>query len=287
MPAGNAPHDSRPFSFPGTAVHLGLAIDLSPTASAHTQTFLRAVRTRMLHAPHLRVSLVSDDRTPDGGLRAARTLIDRGVQAVVGHFSSRAAGTAVPLYRAAGLPVLLPAATSRALHRAAWSHVGLFSASDDDLLQALRAHVTSWAGPQGVTWHVESPRTVPPWATSAAPDSTLHVVLGSEAYARAALSVPASRPDTWLLVDDAGSPALTTCAPGRTVYAFGNRSAWRQPPAALETMFYWETWCALDVAAQLAAHRCDQVAGQQFLTSCGPVHFSPRGAASTAAHGRW
>lgn len=57
--------------------------------------------------------LVFDDDAADpvAAREAARRLISANVEVVVGHYNSDAAAAAGPLYRAAGIPLLLPAAT--------------------------------------------------------------------------------------------------------------------------------------------------------------------------------
>ena len=66
-------------------------------------------------APRL---LIDDDAAdPPTACEAAHRLIRAGVEAVVGHFNSDAAAAAGPIYRAAGVPLLLPAATRDGLAR--------------------------------------------------------------------------------------------------------------------------------------------------------------------------
>jgi len=54
----------------------------------------------------------NDDATFEGGRRAAQDLLKRDVSLVVGHYASAAAAGALPVYSAAGIPLLLPAATA-------------------------------------------------------------------------------------------------------------------------------------------------------------------------------
>lgn len=61
--------------------------------------------------PEIRLVVADDAADPQTALAAARKLLADGVAAVIGHFNSDAATAAGPLYRAAGIPLLLPAAT--------------------------------------------------------------------------------------------------------------------------------------------------------------------------------
>ncbi|AXA26702.1 ABC transporter substrate-binding protein [Pseudomonas putida] len=60
----------------------------------------------------LRVCWADDGADPALALVAARRLLEAGVSAVVGHFNSECARVAGALYQAAGVPLLLPAATA-------------------------------------------------------------------------------------------------------------------------------------------------------------------------------
>lgn len=270
------------------AIPLGLAIDLSGTASAHTRTFLHATRAWAAGTPGADLTLVSDDRSADGGERAAAELLRRGVRGVVGHYSSRAALAALPLYGTVGVPLLLPAATADTLPGPGRAHVGRLCASDADLHSALGDLTAPWRDAGRLAWHVETSQAAPEAAPARRGPGTLQVVLGSEAFAREALARPAAPGERWLLVDDAGSPALLALStPARPIQAFGNRSRWPVPPPRPEAMFYWETWCALDIAFQLASRGRHRVAGQSFNTTCGVLTFGDTGQAETAAHGVW
>jgi branched-chain amino acid transport system substrate-binding protein len=85
-----------------------------------------------------------DAADPVAAREAARRLISAGVEAVVGHYNSDAAAAAGPLYHAAGIPLLLPAATRDGLAR----EIGAFRlcATDADQVSAL---ATALAGTNG------------------------------------------------------------------------------------------------------------------------------------------
>lgn len=53
-----------------------------------------------------------DAANPECAREAAHRLVERGVGAVIGHFNSECARAAGPIYQAAGIPLLLPAATA-------------------------------------------------------------------------------------------------------------------------------------------------------------------------------
>lgn len=96
---------------------IGVSAIFDSSRTVHARTFLAAVN-RFINTHEtmgLRFIFEDDDASPEGGRRAARQLIARGADIVVGHFSSDAAGAALPLYEAAGIAVLLPAATKQDL----------------------------------------------------------------------------------------------------------------------------------------------------------------------------
>lgn len=96
---------------------IGISAIFESSRTLHARTFLMAVNHFINHhdTRGLIFRFEDDDASYDGGRRAAQRLLDQGAQVVVGHFSSDAALGALPLYRAAGVPVLLPAATKQDL----------------------------------------------------------------------------------------------------------------------------------------------------------------------------
>lgn len=95
-------------------LRLGVSANLDDGGSIHRATFERAVRMAAADAGRTADDFAweSDGATPEGGIRASRRLVEAGVGAVVGHFASGAARAALPVYRKAGVGVLLPAATA-------------------------------------------------------------------------------------------------------------------------------------------------------------------------------
>jgi hypothetical protein len=280
-------------------MRIGLAIDLSPTASAHTDTFLRAVRDWTVEqgAP-VHTILISDERSRAGGESAARSLVEQGVCAVVGHFSSHAAAGALPIYTASKVPVFLPAATDPALGLTPRFNVGRLCLDDDAMARWLERFVHPYAQIRGLTWNI-APGVHGDWwhqrletlvRQRSAPGvrPKLTVVIGSEAYARELLranpsSIGAHR---WLLVDDAASERLLRWqgCQGRR-WGLGPRSTWVIPVPGTVPSFYWETYVALDLARAVGNARSVAVAGRSFQTRLGPVRFDATGVADTAGYG--
>jgi len=94
---------------------IGLAIALGKDANSHTRTFTEAVNYSLRHFPEFRkhhLKIVNDEKSPEGGVRAATELAEWGAEVVVGHFSSLAALAALPVYREQGIPLMLPASTA-------------------------------------------------------------------------------------------------------------------------------------------------------------------------------
>jgi ABC-type branched-subunit amino acid transport system substrate-binding protein len=95
-------------------MRLGVSANLDPGGSVHRAAFERAVRWA---AGDEGVDpdgflWISDHASPEGGAEAARRLCAEGAGCVVGHFASGAARAALPVYAAARMPLLLPAATA-------------------------------------------------------------------------------------------------------------------------------------------------------------------------------
>ena len=95
---------------------IGIVGDLSYSGSVHTRTLQRALRyIEEIIIPKfefpVELIVVNDEACVDGAIKAANQLIDKGVQSIVGHFSSEAASAALPIYKKSDKPLLLPAAT--------------------------------------------------------------------------------------------------------------------------------------------------------------------------------
>ncbi len=90
--------------------------DLRDSGSVHTQTFKRSIVMAVKYCQDLfdlnvDVIWVSDDASPEGGCNAAKKILTERVDAVVGHYSSSAANSALIVYKNSNIPVFLPAAT--------------------------------------------------------------------------------------------------------------------------------------------------------------------------------
>ncbi|MBA2672104.1 ABC transporter substrate-binding protein [Ramlibacter sp.] len=66
-------------------------------------------------APDLEFQLVDDQADPAVAARVAAMVVQGGADVVIGHFNSDCARTAMPIYRSAGIPLLLPASTAAGL----------------------------------------------------------------------------------------------------------------------------------------------------------------------------
>jgi ABC-type branched-subunit amino acid transport system substrate-binding protein len=93
----------------------------------------------------VRWMLYNDGGDADLGRRRAEEIVrDGGYSAVIGHFNSRGARAALPLYRAAGIPCLLPLATEPGLTALSGGLVLRWCATDDgQVLTLLRALVAA------------------------------------------------------------------------------------------------------------------------------------------------
>lgn len=120
---------------------IGLAIALDGDSTFHTETFIAAFDYCRENFPALQDvawKLVSDRKSQEGGVAAAGELIKWGAQAIVGHFSSRAALAAREHYARENIPLILPASTSsqlRVLQNEAGTPVFRYQHSDADLIR--------------------------------------------------------------------------------------------------------------------------------------------------------
>ncbi|MGV7963200.1 hypothetical protein QPK13_19565 [Photorhabdus tasmaniensis] len=79
---------------------IGLAIALGKNANSHTRTFIEAINYSLKHFPEFNrntLKIVNDEKSAEGGKRAVIELIEWGADVIVGHFSSFAALTALPM----------------------------------------------------------------------------------------------------------------------------------------------------------------------------------------------
>ena len=95
--------------------HIGVSARLN--GSVHSPTFKRAIEMAMNDHPAYNPELIwaNDQASLEGGFNAATQLRTSEVALVIGHYASAAARGALPVYREAGIPLLLPAATADGL----------------------------------------------------------------------------------------------------------------------------------------------------------------------------
>jgi len=94
---------------------IGLAIALGADSNSHTQTFIDAINYSLENFPDFKnskIKIVNDQKSAQGGKRAAEDLVDWGANVIVGHFSSIAALSALPIYTNSSIPLILPASTA-------------------------------------------------------------------------------------------------------------------------------------------------------------------------------
>lgn len=111
------------------SVRLALVACLDERRSVHTVTFKRAIdafirlcEQQRNHSCELRIELFNDDADAGTAGQVATEIIKWGPHAVIGHFASGAAAAAAPIYEAANIPLLLPAATARHLTQSATTY---------------------------------------------------------------------------------------------------------------------------------------------------------------------
>ncbi|MES2936782.1 MAG: ABC transporter substrate-binding protein [Pseudomonadota bacterium] len=76
---------------------------------------IRAAVAGFATAPELDLRLLDDQAQPALAVRVAAAIVEGGADVVIGHFNSDCARAAIPIYRAAGIPLLLPASTAPGL----------------------------------------------------------------------------------------------------------------------------------------------------------------------------
>ncbi|MFS2158908.1 ABC transporter substrate-binding protein [Pseudomonas sp. Pseusp122] len=105
---------------------VGISALFDPADTPHARTFMRALATARNTLPALAQvewHFLDDGAHRERGADVARAMVQWGADIVVGHFSSDAALGAVPIYRAAGIALLTPAAT---LDRLTLDHHNVF-----------------------------------------------------------------------------------------------------------------------------------------------------------------
>ncbi|MDO7896183.1 ABC transporter substrate-binding protein [Pseudomonas citrulli] len=125
---------------------IGLSAIFESDRTVHARTFLAAINHFINSHDTRGLTFIfeDDDASPEGGRGAARRLIARGADVVVGHFSSDAASAALPLYASSGIPVLLPAATKQDLVNEV-THAFRLCPSDNDLMTLLARQLLTHA----------------------------------------------------------------------------------------------------------------------------------------------
>ena len=116
----------------GKPIVVGVAGPLSGPRIAHAPLLGRAAARLRAHGIACRVE--DDAATPDQAIVVARRFVDNGVTAVIGHFNSACAQAVLPIYRAHGIPLLLPASSQTGLTAGG----GAFRLCATDLSQATR-----------------------------------------------------------------------------------------------------------------------------------------------------
>jgi ABC-type branched-subunit amino acid transport system substrate-binding protein len=277
---------------------------LQSERSVHSDTFVRAVTaaSELVAADsglQIDIRWFDDGANPIGALAAATAVLHCPAQAVIGHFSSGAALAAAPLYRTAGLPLFLPAATSETLatdhrvYRLCDSDVdyvkwicGLLDAGQQRMLhidtdgsahgESLRRAFANRLGERKVTQHAD------------AADVLIfcgHFASSFE-YIQRRLRAGDHRP--LIVTDDAQSEKLAEALPrySRSVWVMGFRTEpstpsanalaaryqqlWHRPPG----IYYFETIAAVQVAVTWIAQACSGTAVETVL---GTTQFDERG----------
>jgi len=306
---------------------IGIAARFDVGAAPHARTFYRALAlTRNVSggAPGARLVFADDDGTTDGGRRAARHLLDAGVDVVVGHMTSDAALAAAALYDKSGTPLLLPTATATALTEA-HPRVLRLCPSDRLLAERLVRHAAASGatriqlgceatkhGEQLADDIAEAARAIGLAVNRAGageaaetPDNGAHHVFAG-AVDTAAAHVRALRHAGYAgqihLTDDAASPVLAArIGEDAGVSIIGFAPAHRRPEATTFARLYQqhygglpgvnavETSQALQIAASLSRQPCrdaDHLRSGRFATSFGTIGFQ-QGQSLNTAHCIW
>jgi hypothetical protein len=110
----------------GVRLKVGVSALFDPADTPHARTFMCALATARNSIPALaqvQWHFLDDGAHRERGAEVAREMVQWGADIIVGHFSSDAALGAVPIYRAAGIALLTPAAT---LDRLTLDHHNVF-----------------------------------------------------------------------------------------------------------------------------------------------------------------
>jgi hypothetical protein len=274
--------------------HLALVACLDETRSVHSLTFKRAVALFQAYAvahaaPALPITCYDDGADAATAARVARRIVADAPCAVVGHFASSAAAAAAPVYAAAGLPLLLPAATARCLtgHTSTWRVCG----HDEMYVAALQ----DFCAVQGLyIGHVEHDGSVHGASIAAAlqkrqgsgtpPRRAATVFSGSCSSAIDFLARHRAADGPVILTDDAlagqiVAPALThrgeVFVAGLAPAFQGAMAHWldrecRGRFSAAPGTYFWETVAAIEVASASAGR---DLGGRGWPTVLGTVQF--------------
>ena len=127
-------------------LQVGVSAVFDPEVTPHARTFLHAIatsRNQLAALDQVCWHWCDDGADPARGAQVARYMIDRQVDLVIGHFSSDAALAAAPLYRAADIALITPAATVDRLTD--YDNVLRLCPSD----RQIAADLTTWVYRQG------------------------------------------------------------------------------------------------------------------------------------------
>lgn len=288
------------------SAHLALVACLDETRSVHTVTFKRAIslfqqyrrQHGMADAP---ITCYDDQADAETAARVAHEIVVDAPRAVIGHFASAAAAAAAPIYAQAGMPLLLPAATARALTRHATTY--RICAHDDAYIAALRVfcasrqlriarlehdgsvHGRSIARAlQGGGADHDANQDADQGANHGAPGPACVVFSGTCQRAIAFLAGQGETDVPVVLTDDAlcqeivapaqayrGEVYIVGLAPAATgETARWLEQAYRRQFGAPPGTYFWETIAAIEVALASGAERLD---AQAWDTVLGPLRF--------------
>ncbi|WP_338356194.1 ABC transporter substrate-binding protein [Yeosuana marina] len=123
-----------------------MTADLSPNGSIHRRTFIESIKLAWanlnLGGKNIQLIWENDFATEIGGIEASNKLINKGVDFVVGHYSSTAAKHALPYYAKEQIPVFLPAASSDILTQE-FDYTFRICGKDSDLACLISSHIAS------------------------------------------------------------------------------------------------------------------------------------------------
>jgi branched-chain amino acid transport system substrate-binding protein len=119
--------------------HVGIAGSMSGLRTSHAAFFRAALA--FFEARTIPALLGDDGSSPEQALAMAHGFVDNNVRLVIGHFNSACARAVIPLYRAHGIALLLPASTDVGLDLRAGVYrlCGTDASQAQHIAQAIRA----------------------------------------------------------------------------------------------------------------------------------------------------